>query len=157
MMDEELQLVVFNIDQEVFGVDITQVREIIKLTEITTMPNCPEHVEGVINLRGQITTVMDLRKRLGAKVNDATEHTRIIIIESGNQILGMIVDAVTEVLRISNKDIDSSDGISSSFGEYIRGVGKLNKRLLILLDLNKLISDTEIGKFVDNVKEQAEA
>ena len=140
----ELQLVVFHLGEEAFGVDIGQVREIIKMAEITRMPNAPELVEGIINLRGTITTIMDLRKRLGMTVADSDENTRIIIVEASGSTLGMIVDSVSEVLRISSKDIDPPSA-ASTHAEYIQGVGKLDDRLLILLDLNKVLSDEEIG------------
>ena len=140
---EELQMVVFNLGDEAFGVDIGQVREIIKMVDITRMPNAPEFVEGIINLRGQITTIMDLRKRLGMKVTETNEQTRIIIVETSGSTLGMIVDSVSEVLRMSCKDIDPPSA-ASTHAEYIQGVGKLEDRLLIILDLNKILSEEEI-------------
>ncbi len=143
--DEEHQLVVFHLDDEAFGVDIGQVKEIIKMAEITQMPNAPEFVEGIINLRGQITTIMDLRKRLGMKVADTDENTRIIIVEASGSTLGLIVDSVSEVLRMSGKDIDPPSA-ASTHAEYVQGVGKLDDRLLILLDLNRILSKEEIGQ-----------
>lgn len=141
--DEEHQLVVFHLDDEAFGVDIAQVKEIIKMAEITQMPNAPEFVEGIINLRGQITTIMDLRKRLGMKVAETGENTRIIIVEASGSTLGLIVDSVSEVLRMSGKDIDPPSA-ASTHAEYVQGVGKLDDRLLILLDLNRILSREEI-------------
>ena len=140
---EEHQLVVFNLGDEAFGVDIAQVREIIKMAEITRVPNSPEFVDGIINLRGQITTIMDLRKRMGMKMSEADDQTRIIVVEASGSTLGMIVDSVREVLRISGKDIDPPSA-TSTHAEYIQGVGKLDDSLLILLDLNKVLSDDEI-------------
>lgn len=148
---DELQLVVFQLGNEEFGVDIKQVREIIKLAEITTMPNSPPFVEGVINLRGQITTIMDLRKRLHLPLSESNEHTRIIILEIANEAIGMIVDSVTEVRRLSASDVDPTPSLSTDVDtEYIMGVGKLNigdqARLLILLDLTKVLSRKELGQ-----------
>ena len=140
---EEHQLVVFNLGDESFGVDIGQVREIIKMAAITRMPNAPEFVEGIINLRGQITTIMDLRKRLSMKVAESDEHTRIIIVEASGSTLGMIVDSVSEVLRVSGKDIEPPSA-ASTHAEYVQGVGKLDETLLILLDLNRILSEEEI-------------
>ncbi len=140
---DEMQLVVFRLGKEEFGVDITQVREIIKLTTITRVPNAPEFIEGVINLRGQITAVMDLRKRLGIEANANNGDTRIIVVELPGTTLGMIVDNVSEVLRLGAKDIDAASAITSEVGsEYIRGIGKLKDRLLILLDLSRVLART---------------
>jgi purine-binding chemotaxis protein CheW len=144
-MSDEVQLVVFRLGKEEYGVEITQVREIIKMKEITRIPNAPEFVEGVINLRGQITTVTDLRKRLGVNGYKDNEQTRIIIVELEDSTIGMIVDSVSEVLRLSKKDIDSTPEIAASFEtKYVRGVGKLKDRLLILLDLNKILKPREL-------------
>ncbi|MEE8168455.1 MAG: chemotaxis protein CheW [Candidatus Hydrothermarchaeales archaeon] len=142
---EEVQLVVFMLGKEEFGVDITQVREILKIPRITSIPNSPEFIEGVINLRGQITTVMDLRKRLGVGGGEISENTRIVIVEVGDTTIGMVVDSVSEVLRLSTKDIDAAPSIATDIeAEYIQGVGKLTDRLLILLDLGKILSRGEM-------------
>ncbi len=147
-MDEsigkEIQLVVFRLAREEYGVDIQQVREIIKVIDITRVPKAPEFIEGVINLRGQITPIMDLRKRLDLPELERGEETRIIIIEIGKNVVGMIVDAVMEVHRLPEKNIDPTPTISSEVGsEFINGVGKLGDRLLILLDLKKILSKKE--------------
>jgi purine-binding chemotaxis protein CheW len=144
-MSEEVQLVVFRIGDEEYGVEITQVREIIKMKDITRIPNAPDFVEGVINLRGQITTVTDLRKRLGTNGSDLNDQTRIIIVEIDHSTIGMIVDSVSEVLRLSKKEVDHTPDIVSNLEtKYIRGVGKLKDRLLILLDLNRILKPGEI-------------
>ena len=141
----EVQLVVFKLGNEEYGVDITQVREIIKMKEITRIPNAPEFVEGVINLRGQITSVTDLRKRLGIGAHENNEQTRIIIVELDKSTIGMIVDSVSEVLRLSREDVDSTPSMAANVDtKYIRGVGKLKDRLLILLDLNKVLVQSEV-------------
>lgn len=147
----EVQLVVFQLGTEEFGVDIKQVKEIIKVTEITRIPNSPSFVEGVINLRGQITTVMDLRKRLDLMVSEQTENTRIIIVELEKNTVGMIVDSVAEVLRLPRSEIEPTPSISTEVDtEYIMGVGKLSDkdrtRLLILLDLTKVLSQEEAAQ-----------
>ncbi len=147
-MDEavgkEIQLVVFRLAKEEYGVDIQQVREIIKVIDITRVPKAPEFVEGVINLRGQITPIMDLRKRLDLPELERGDETRIIIIELGKHVVGLIVDAVAEVHRIPEKNIDPPPTISAEVGaEFINGVGKLGDRLLILLDLKKVLSKKE--------------
>ena len=144
----EVQLVVFTLGEEEFGVDISQVREIIKTVEITKMPNTPDFVEGVINLRGSITTVMDLRKKLGViSSKEDDRDTRIVIVELEDSTMGMVVDSVTEVLRISAADIDTESVATSQIdAEYLRGVGKLEDRILILLDLGKVITGQEVSQ-----------
>jgi purine-binding chemotaxis protein CheW len=153
----EAQLVVFKLGEEEFGVNIAQVREIIKMVDIAKMPKSPEFVEGVINLRGSITTVMDLRKKLGIEYHDNGKDTRIIIIEVGNNTMGMIVDSVMEVLRMSREDIDTSEVITSQIeAEHVQGVGKLKERILILLDLNRVLTSHEAAR-LEQVREQTAA
>jgi purine-binding chemotaxis protein CheW len=140
-----LQLVTFRIGEEEFGVDILRVQEIIRIMEITRVPKAPDFVEGVINLRGKVIPIIDLRKRFGLGVKEHDKHTRIIVIEMNNMIVGFVVDAVSEVLRIPADTVEPPPpavmgGIDS---EYISGVGKLEDRLLILLDLDKLLSQEE--------------
>lgn len=141
---DEIQLVVFKLGSEEFGVDISQVREIIKTVNITKIPNSPEFIEGVINLRGQTTTVMDLRKKLDILSQDENPDQRIIITEFRNDHIGMIVDSVEEVLRISTGYIDTQSIATSQVeSEYILGVGNLENRLLILLDLGRVLNSRE--------------
>jgi purine-binding chemotaxis protein CheW len=140
-----LQLVTFRIGEEEFGVDILRVQEIIRIMEITRVPKAPDFVEGVINLRGKVIPIIDLRKRFGLEVKEYVKHTRIIVIEISNMIVGFVVDAVSEVLRVPADTVEPPPpavmgGIDS---EYISGVGKLEDRLLILLDLDKLLSQEE--------------
>jgi purine-binding chemotaxis protein CheW len=140
-----LQLVTFRIGEEEFGVDILRVQEIIRIMEITRVPKAPDFVEGVINLRGKVIPIIDLRKRFGLEVKEYVKHTRIIVIEISNMIVGFVVDAVSEVLRVPADTVEPPPpavmgGIDS---EYISGAGKLEDRLLILLDLDKLLSQEE--------------
>lgn len=142
-----LQLVSFKIGNEEFGVDILNVQEINRMTQITKVPNSPEFVEGVINLRGRIIPVIDLRSRIGVLKKEADKNTRIVVVEIQEKIIGFIVDAVKEVLRIpadiTEAPPDLVNGIDS---EFIKAVGKLDDRLLILLDLEKIISKEFISK-----------
>jgi len=141
----ELQLVVFSLGSEEFGVDITRVKEIIKVPEITKIPNSPPFIEGIINLRGQITPVMDLRKKLGIGQGEISDASRIIIIDLPVGNVGVIVDSVSEVLRMNGKDVDPAPTLSSEVSsDYIKGVGKLENRLLILLDLSKIIDTSQL-------------
>jgi len=143
------QLVVFKLGGEDFGVDIMQVREIIRKGVITVVPNAPEFVTGVINLRGLITTIIDLRRKLGLveKESGEDEHQeRVIVVEVDKNTVGMAVDAVTEVTYLSESDRDEVPAmIKESVGtEYLRGVGKLPNRLLILIDLKRVLHGEEM-------------
>jgi purine-binding chemotaxis protein CheW len=142
------QLVVFKLGGEDFGVDIMQVREIIREGDITVVPNAPEFVKGVINLRGQITTIIDLRRKLGLieKESSDDQQERVIVVEVEKNTVGMAVDAVTEVTYLSESDIDEVPTmVKENIGtEYLRGVGKLPNRLLILIDLKRVLHGEEL-------------
>jgi purine-binding chemotaxis protein CheW len=141
---ELIQLVTFSIGEEEFGVDILKVQEIIRTMEITKVPKAPPFVEGVINLRGNVIPIIDLRKRFGLDTRKHDKHTRIIVIEINNMIVGFVVDSVSEVLRIPASTVEPPPPVVSGLeSEYISGVGKLEDRLLILLDLDRLLSNEE--------------
>ena len=141
---ELMQLVTFSIDDEEFGVDILKVQEIIRTMEITKVPRAPEFVEGVINLRGKVIPIIDLRRRFGLVSRDHDKHTRIIVIDISNMIVGFVVDSVSEVLRIPSSTVEPPPPVVAGLeSEYISGVGKLEDRLLILLDLDRLLSGDE--------------
>ncbi|HDQ39460.1 MAG TPA: chemotaxis protein CheW [Desulfonatronum sp.] len=139
-----LQLVTFHIGEEEFGVEILTVQEIIRMMGITRVPKAPDFVEGVINLRGKVIPIIDLRKRFGMTAQEHDKHTRIIVIEINKVIVGFVVDSVSEVLRIPANTVEPPPAIISGIeSEYISGVGKLADRLLILLDLDRLLSKGE--------------
>ncbi|HOW53368.1 MAG TPA: chemotaxis protein CheW [Syntrophorhabdaceae bacterium] len=139
-----LQLVTFKLGTEEFGVDILKVQEINKMMNITKIPNAPAFIEGVINLRGKIIPIVDLRKRLGFKEQPYDKSTRIIVVELEGLVLGFIVDSVSEVLRIPENTIEPPPSMVAGIeSEYIEGVGKLDDRLLILLELKKVFSSPE--------------
>ncbi len=141
---ELLQLVTFSIGDEEFGVDILKVQEIIRTMEITKVPRAPAFVEGVINLRGKVIPIIDLRKRFGLQARGHDKNTRIIVIEISAMIVGFVVDSVSEVLRIPAGTVEPPPPVVAGLeSEYISGVGKLEDRLLILLDLNHLLSRAE--------------
>jgi purine-binding chemotaxis protein CheW len=141
-----LQLVTFTISNEEFGLDILKVHEIIRTMEITKVPRAPDFVEGVINLRGKVIPIIDLRKRFGMDSKPHDSQTRIIVVEINAMIVGFVVDSVSEVLRIPSNTVEPPPPIVSGIdSEYISGVGKLENRLLILIDLNRLLSTTELG------------
>ncbi len=141
---ELLQLVTFSIGEEEFGVEILKVREIIRMLEITRVPRAPEFVEGVINLRGSVIPILDLRKRFGLVSKDNDKDTRIVVINIHNMTVGFIVDSVSQVLRIPANTVEPPPPVVAGLdSEYIEGVGKLEDRLLILLDLDRLLSSEE--------------
>ncbi len=142
--NERIQLVTFKVAQEEFGVDILRVQEIIRIMPITRVPNTPIFVEGVINLRGKVIPVIDIRKRFSLATVGHTNQTRITVMDLNGLVVGFVVDEVCEVLRIDAATIEPPPAVVAGMGsEYIRGVGKLQDRLLILLDLDKLLSEQE--------------
>lgn len=145
--EEIVQLVGFILGNEGYGVDIQKVQEINRILEITRVPRTPEFVMGVINLRGNVIPVINLRQRFGLPLKDNDKNVRIIIIEVQNKIIGILVDAVSEVLRIPASTIEPPpDIVAGVDSKYIKGVGKLQDRLLILLDLDKILSHAQMSK-----------
>ena len=149
--DVLIQLVTFQLVGEEFGLPILDVREIIRMTEITPVPQAPNFVEGVINLRGQIVPIVDLRKRFSLACKDNDENSRIIVVDINKNLLGLIVDGVSEVLRIPADTISSppkmvANGIGS---EYIKGIGHYNEMLIILIDLKKVFNTDELNTLGD--------
>ena len=144
VLDEEMQLVVARIFNECYGIPIIHVQEIIKPTEITPVPKMPDFLEGVINLRGKIVPVVDLYKhfRLGEK--KVTDETRIIVSSISDQFVGLIVDAVSEVIRVPFDVMEPiPKAISTLDGQFVRGVAKVDKQLVIVLNLEKIVEDLE--------------
>lgn len=139
---EEKQLVIFKIFNEEFGVDIDQVKEIIKMEDITVIPNADDYIKGVINLRGKIIVVISLAKKLNLEQKGFDKNTRIVIIELDDLVIGMIVDSVEEVLRVTVDKLSSTpEMITKELNqEYLQGVCILDKRLIILLNLTKIVS-----------------
>jgi purine-binding chemotaxis protein CheW len=144
-MTKDLQIVGLRIGRETYGVPISIVREIVRVPEITAVPNAQRYVEGVINLRGRIISVVDLRKRFGETEIENNKKNRIVVVELENRTVGLIVNAASEVLKIPPSDIEPPSSVFLN-GEvdYVTGVGKLHGRLVILLDLNKVLSGGEL-------------
>ncbi len=139
-----LQLVSFMIGDEEYGVDILLVQEIIRMLQVTKVPNAPDYVDGVINLRGRIIPVIDLRCKLGIERKEHDKNTRIVVVEVSGKTVGFIVDAVTEVLRIPESITEAPPEIVTGVNsEYIKAVGKLEDRLLILIDIEKILTTSE--------------
>jgi len=142
--DGILQLVTFHVGNEEFGVEILDVREINRLMDITRVPHAPDFVEGVINLRGQVIPVVDLRKRFGLEAGSRDKDARIVVVELTDKVVGFLVDSVSEVLRVAGSTVEPPPAMVAGIeSEYIEGVVKLEDRLLILLDLQKLLTRGE--------------
>jgi purine-binding chemotaxis protein CheW len=147
---DENQLVVFELAGESYGVDIGAVNTIIRMQDITHVPRAPEFVEGVINLRGSIVPVIDLRKRFRLGAFDTAKSWRIVVVETSTGLIGLMVDAVTETLSLSNDAIEPpSSLVTTADSRYLRGVAKLDERLIILLDLEKILTDEETGSLTE--------
>ena len=130
--DELLQLVSFKVGSEEFGVDILKVQEINRMVEITRVPRTAEYVEGVINLRGKVIPIIDLRRRFGLKIKEVDTDTRIVVVDMDGNIMGMVVDSVSEVLRLQADSIEPPPEVVAGIdAEYIKGIAKLEDRLLI--------------------------
>lgn len=146
-MEKDLQVVGFRIGDETYGVRISSVREIVRVPEITPVPSAPDIIEGVINLRGKIVPVMDLRKRFGRSDVQPDKKNRILVVELEGKLVGLIVNSASEVLKIAPSEIELPGNMFTD-GEsgYVTGVGKLNGRLVILLDITKLLQRPEFKR-----------
>jgi purine-binding chemotaxis protein CheW len=140
-VDELLQIVTFQVGNETFGLDILKVHEIIRFQPLTRVPNLPEYVEGVLNLRGKIIPVVSLRQRMGLESREKDVSTKIVVANVKSEVWGLVVDSVSEVLRISNATVDPTPRVGEAAHKYVSGVGKLNDRILLLLDVDELLSD----------------
>lgn len=140
---ELLQLVSFQVGEEEFGVDILKVQEIIRMPDLTRVPNLPKFVEGVINLRGKVIPVIGMRKCFGMDDRGADTRNRIVVAEVNGATLGFVVDAVSEVLRLPAETVEPPPRIGEAEREYVSGIGRLDNRLLLMLDLDRLMPQTE--------------
>lgn len=139
---DERQLVVFGLAGESYGVDINAVREIIRMQQVTHVPDAPDFVEGVMNLRGSVIPVIDLRRRFGLPAGEHTADSRVVVVDIAGQGIGVVVDAVTEVLRISDTSVEpASVVVTTEDSFYLDGIAKLDGRLLILLDIERALSE----------------
>ncbi|PJC88245.1 chemotaxis protein CheW [Vibrio sp. HA2012] len=142
--DEVLQWVTFQLEEETYGINVMQVREVLRYSEIAPVPGAPDYVLGIINLRGNVVTVIDTRSRFGLMQGEVTDNTRIIVIESERQVIGILVDSVAEVVYLRTSEIDTTPSVGSDeSAKFIQGVSNRDGKLLILVDLNKLLSDEE--------------
>ena len=142
--DEVLQWVTFQLENETYGINVMQVQEVLRYTEIAPVPGAPEYVLGIINLRGNVVTVIDTRSRFGLPSGDVSENSRIVIIEAEKQVIGIMVDSVAEVVYLRSSEIDAAPAVGTEeSAKFIQGVSNRDGQLLILVDLNKLLSDEE--------------
>lgn len=142
--DPEIQLVTFRLKDETYGINVMQVQEVLRVAEIAPVPGAPHYVLGIINLRGNVVTVIDTRTRFGLPRAEVDELSRIIVIESEAQVVGILVDSVAEVVDLHASDIDSAPNLGNEeSSRYIQGVANFDNNLLIVVDLNKLLSEQE--------------
>ncbi|NMR95239.1 chemotaxis protein CheW, partial [Vibrio parahaemolyticus] len=132
------------LEEETYGINVMQVREVLRYTEIAPVPGAPDYVLGIINLRGNVVTVIDTRSRFGLMEGEVTDNTRIIVIESERQVIGILVDSVAEVVYLRSSEIDTTPSVGTDeSAKFIQGVSNRDGKLLILVDLNKLLTDDE--------------
>ena len=152
------QFVMFLVGDEVFGVDISQAREIIKLQEMLRVPNTPPYIEGLINLRGKVLTVFNLRKRLGFNEQEFDENCKIIIVNYNDMAIGFTVDLVSEILRVPEENLeDTPPSIKCVDSRFLSGVAKIDDKLVLLLDLTRVLTPDEEDDIKEFVKENKEA
>ena len=146
-MNPELHIVGFKVGRETYGVPITSLHEIVRVPEITAVPDAPDYIEGVINLRGKIVSVIDLRKRFGEPDTVPNRRNRILVVEHGGRLSGLIVDAASEVIKIPAVDVEPSPTALRDGGlNCVTGLGKYHGRLIVLLDMSKLLDNSEARK-----------
>ena len=142
--DIVLQWVTFKLQEETYGINVMQVQEVLRYTEIAPVPGSPDYVLGIINLRGNVVTVIDTRARFGLEPADVTDNSRIVIIEAETQVIGIMVDSVAEVVYLKQSEVDTAPNVGTEeSARFIQGVSNREGELLILVDLNKLLSDEE--------------
>ncbi|WP_026895159.1 chemotaxis protein CheW [Clostridiisalibacter paucivorans] len=147
----ERQFVVFKLGKEEYGIDIMNVKEIGPYKESTKIPNSPSFIEGIINYRGEVIPIINLKKRFKLKEKEIDGNTRIIVINLGEKQIGFIVDEASQTARLSDEDIDPTPDIVAGIDRrYITGVGKLDERLIILIDLEKVLTESE-RKEIENM------
>lgn len=142
--DIVLQWVTFKLQEETYGINVMQVQEVLRYTEIAPVPGSPDYVLGIINLRGNVVTVIDTRTRFGLEPDEITDNSRIVIIEAERQVIGILVDSVAEVVYLKQSEVDTAPNVGTEeSARFIQGVSNREGELLILVDLNKLLSDEE--------------
>lgn len=155
-MSRELHIVGFQVGRETYGVPITSLHEIVRVPEITAVPDAPDYLEGVINLRGKIVSVMDLRKRFGIKQAQLKKHNRILVVEHAGRLAGLIVDSASEVLKIPADAVEPPPAAFQEGGlNCVTGLGKVAGRLVVLLEMSKLLAPGNLQAKTENVEKKA--
>jgi purine-binding chemotaxis protein CheW len=154
-MSRELHIVGFQVGRETYGVPITSLHEIVRVPEITAVPDAPDYLEGVINLRGKIVSVMDLRKRFGEKQASLKKQNRILVVEHGGRLAGLIVDSASEVLKIPADAVEPPPAVFQEGGlNCVTGLGKVGGRLVVLLDMSKLLAPASLQNNGDTAEKK---
>ncbi|MBT5305761.1 MAG: purine-binding chemotaxis protein CheW [Candidatus Scalindua sp.] len=145
MTEQEGKYLAFILNNETYGIEILRVREIIGLMDVTTVPQTPEYMKGVINLRGKVIPVIDLRLKFSMQEKEHTDETCVIVVEVNNTSIGIIVDSVSEVLEITRGEIEESPHFGQDIDtSYIMGLGKVKEKIVILLDIEEILSSEEL-------------
>jgi purine-binding chemotaxis protein CheW len=142
--DEMLQYVTFRLDDETYGINVMHIQEVLRYSEIAPVPGSPDYVLGIINLRGNVVTVIDTRRRFGLNDADVTDASRIVVMESADQVMGILVDSVAEVVYLKSSEIETAPNVGSEeSARFIQGVCNKNGELIILVEFDKMLTDHE--------------
>ncbi len=142
--DPILQYVTFRLDDETYGINVMQIQEVLRYTEIAPVPGAPDYVLGIINLRGNVVTVIDTRKRFGLSESEVSDHTRIVVLEVEGQVVGILVDSVAEVVYLRQSEIETAPNVGNEeSARFIQGVCNKNGELIILVEFEKMLSEEE--------------
>jgi len=142
--DQVLQYVTFRLDDETYGINVMQIQEVLRYSEIAPVPGSPDYVLGIINLRGNVVTVIDTRRRFGLNDADITDASRIVVMESADQVMGILVDSVAEVVYLKSSEIETAPNVGSEeSARFIQGVCNKNGELIILVEFDKMLTDHE--------------
>ncbi len=156
--NEGKQVISFTVGEEEYGVELNHVKEVIRMSDITRLPDVPSYVRGLINLRGAVIPIIDLREKMGLEPTEATPLTRIIVVEVNSSVIGMVVDSASQVLRLQTEEPEPPP---PSFGgasqEYITAVGKLKRGLIVLMDVGRLLAREEFARLKNLAKKQQAA
>lgn len=142
--DPVQQYVTFKLDRETYGLNVMQIQEVLRHTEIAPVPGAPDYVTGIINLRGNVVTVIDTRRRFGLNDADVTDTTRIVVLEAESQVIGILVDSVAEVVYLRQSEIETAPNVGNEeSARFIQGVCNKNGELIILVEFEKMLTDEE--------------
>ena len=145
--DPMLQYVTFRLDDETYGINVMQIQEVLRYTEIAPVPGAPSYVLGIINLRGNVVTVIDTRARFGLSESEVSDHTRIVVLEIDRQVIGILVDSVAEVVYLKQSEMEAAPNVGNDeSARFIQGVCNKNGELIILVEFEKMLSEEEWGE-----------